>query len=341
MPKSNQIFNQDPTEEAQFQAAQPLNETFGSAAFGGVGWSQRVRTHRQEIGDLWADCGVDSEWRSLKSVLVHRPGQEMVISEDKVNELQFSEVPDLGRAQAEHDQLVQIYRDHGVEVHLLEVNPQMPPNQIYCADLCVMTPQGAILARPASTVRAGEERWVARTLGNLGIPVLRILTGTATFEGADLMWLDPTTAVVGRGLRTNQEAIDQISNVLAELGIKTLSYDFPYGSMHFMGMVRVVDNDLAVVWPRRTPHAFVSELYAKGYDVICLPDIDEAAYNSAFNFVVLGPKKILMAAKNLKSQAFYESKGIECILTPVDELRKANGAVGCMTAILHREMAIL
>ena len=38
------------------------------------------------------------------------------------------------------------------------------PNLMFCADLFVMTPQGAILARPASDVRAGEERWVARGL---------------------------------------------------------------------------------------------------------------------------------------------------------------------------------
>jgi arginine deiminase len=70
-----------------------------------------------------------------------------------------------------------------------------------------------------------------------------------------------------------------------------------------------------------------------------LPDIDEAMSRSAFNFVVLGPRKILIADKNPKSRAFYESQGIECVLTPVDELRKANGAVGCMSAILHREMS--
>ena len=78
------------------------------------------------------------------------------------------------------------------------------PVPIACADLFVMTSQGAVLARPASTVRAGEERWVAKRLADIGIPVIKILTGQATFEGADLMWIDQGTAVIGKGLRTNQ-----------------------------------------------------------------------------------------------------------------------------------------
>ena len=339
MTTGKRIADKNSKKDGDTSPAQQLDKTFDSAAYGGEGWSRRVRTHRQEIGDLWAPCGIDSEWRPLKSVLLHRPGQEIHVSEELVNVLQFSEQLDLGRAQAEFDRLVQRYRDCGIEVHLLEENPHATPNQLYCADLCVMTPEGAILARPASTVRAGEERWIARALGNLGMPVLRVLAGTATFEGADLMWLDSETAVIGRGLRTNQEAIEQISRLLAELGIRLLAYDSPYGAMHFMGMLRIVDANLAFVWPHRTPYALVCELRERGYTVLPLPDIDEAIQSSAFNFVVLGPRKILIATQNPRSQTFYESQGIECVLTPVDELRKANGAVGCMSAILHREMS--
>ena len=320
-------------------AARPLADSFGTAAYGGDGWSPRIRPHGQELGDLWAGCGIDSEWRTLKTVLVHRPGREMEIEKDRINELQFAERLDLGRACAEHDTMVAVYQENGVEVHLLEPNPGMTPNQLYCADLFAMTPQGAILARPASTVRAGEERWVARTLGNLGIPVLKILTGTATFEGADLMWVDAKTAVIGRGLRTNQAAIDQITTLLSEMGITTLAFDLPFGTMHFMGMLRAVDQDLAFVWPRRTPHALVSVLQERGYQVLPLPDLDEAMTNMAFNFVVLGKKKIMLPAKNPKTLAAYEALGITCIPIPVDELRKANGAMGCMTGILRRNMA--
>jgi arginine deiminase len=317
---------------------QTQNRAFDTAAFGGEGWSPRIRTHAVEIGDIWAGCGMDSEWKPLKTVLVHRPGPELSISSDQVNALQLAAPLDLEKARAEHDRMVALYQENQVAVQAVCPGPLLLPNQLYCADLLAMTPQGAILARPASTVRAGEERWVAKTLAMLGIPILKTLTGTATFEGADLMWLDPVTAVIGRGLRTNQAAIDQITHLLAEMGITTLAFDLPFGTMHFMGMLRIVDRDLAFIWPRRTPFGLVTALKEQGFQVKSLPDEPEALSGMAFNFVVLGPKKIMLPAGNFQTLAEYEAMGIECIPVPVDELQKANGALGCMTGILQREM---
>jgi N-dimethylarginine dimethylaminohydrolase len=315
-----------------------VNNGFDTAAFGGNGWSPRIRSHATEIGDIWAGCGLDSEWKPLKTVLVHRPGPELSVSRDQANAFQLAEPLDIRKAREEHERMVEIYRENQVTVEILTPGPPVLPNQLYCADLMAMTPQGAILARPASTVRAGEERWVAQTLGMLGIPVLKTLTGTATFEGADLMWLDSATAVIGRGLRTNQAAIDQITTLLSEMGITTLAFDLPFGTMHFMGMLRIVDKDLAFVWPRRTPYALVTALKERGFQVRSLPSEAEALSGMAFNFVVLGPGKIMLPAGNPKTIAAYEDMGIQCIPAAVDELQKANGAVGCMTGILHRDM---
>jgi N-dimethylarginine dimethylaminohydrolase len=48
--------------------------------------------------------------------------------------------------------------------------------------------------------------------------------------------------------------------------------------------------------------------------------------------------KYLMAAGNPQTQAWLERHGITCITTPVDELAKAAGAIGCLTGIIAREM---
>ena len=76
--------------------------------------------------------------------------------------------------------------------------------------------------------------------------VNKTLTGNATFEGADLMWIDEKTAMIGRGLRTNDTAITQIGNLFAELDIELIAVDMPFGTMHFMGMLRIADRDLAI-----------------------------------------------------------------------------------------------
>jgi N-dimethylarginine dimethylaminohydrolase len=310
--------------------------SFGAAAYGGAGWSPRVDTHAAEIGTYWAACGIDSEWRRLTAVALRRPDSEIAVND--INASQFLGPLDLARAQAEHDALAEAYRAEGIAVIEVPDVPRPTPNRMFCADLFAMTPEGAILARPASTVRAGEEVAVAAALAGARVPILRTLTGQATFEGADLMWLDAETALIGRGLRTNDEAIGQIAGLMAELGCDLIDVDLPYGTMHLMGMLRIAGADLALVWPRRTPHAAVTALRERGYHVAFLPDQDEAENNKAFNFVTLGPRRLLMPAGNPAARGFYEGLGIEVLETPMGELRKAAGAAGCLTGVVAREM---
>ena len=315
------------------------DDSFGTAAYGGDGWSPRQTDHRDELGTVWSPSAIDSEWRSLQAVIVHTPGDELTASASDPNEVQMLAPVDVARAADEHRAMIAAYEKVGVAVHQVAPGVEPSPNLMFCADLFVMTPAGAILARPASTVRAGEERWIARRLADLGVPIIRTLTGTATFEGADLMWLDESTAVLGRGPRTNQTGIDQIVSTLDEIDCSVIAVDLPYGTMHLMGMLRFLDRDLAIAWPRRTPYAAVEALTRRGVRVE-FPTFEERAdHYRAINFVTLGPRQILMPAEAGEVLAFYETLGVECITTPTAELSKAAGNTGCLTGVLSREHA--
>ncbi len=312
--------------------------TFALSAYGGEGWSPRAGSLETELGSVWGPCGIDSEWRRLRAVLLHRPGAELGASSNP-NDVQMLAPIDLARAAQEHDSMAQAYRDAQVAVHMLEPLATPRPNQMFCADLVFLTPQGAILARPASSVRAGEEREVARRLADLGVPILRSISGQATFEGADAAWLDAKTVVVGRGLRTNSRGIAQIAEVLADMQVEVIAADMPFGTMHLMGMLRIVDQDLVVAWPRRTPHAVVHACRDRGMQVIFLPEVDDHQMNRAVNFVTLGARRILLEAGYTKVQAFYERHGIECVTVAARELVKAAGGFGCLTGVLQRDRA--
>jgi arginine deiminase len=307
-----------------------------AAAYGGPAWSPRTASLRQEIGQVWATCGVSSEWSPLKAVLLHRPGTELEEADDPDGVQMLGRV-DAGRARQQHDALAQAFRDAGVVVHRVEPRETPPANLMFVADLLFMTPEGAILGRPASTVRAGEERFIARRLTELGMPLLRSVRGTGTFEGADAAWLDPQTVLLATGLRTNVEGAAQVTGLLAEMGVEVIAVGLPYGAMHLMGQLRFADRDLAVAWPGRVPFAAVEALRRRGYTVLFLPDEGEALRGMALNFVTLGPRRILMAAGNPLSQAFYEEAGIVCQAVEVDELVKAAGGIGCLSGILERE----
>ncbi|MBC7250882.1 MAG: amidinotransferase [Anaerolineae bacterium] len=313
-----------------------MTDILETAAYGGAGWSPRIQSLRQEIGRVWGACGVDTEWSPLKAVLLHRPGPELEEVVDP-NAAQMFAPLDVRRAQAQHDALAQAYRDAGVTVHYVEPAETPPPNLMFVADLMFMTPEGVIIARPASTVRAGEERLVARRLADLGVPILRSVRGRGTFEGADALWLDPQTVLLATGLRTNAEGAAQVASLLREMGVEVIQVGLPYGAMHLMGTLRFADRDLAIAWSGRVPYAAVEALRARGYTVLFIPDEGEAKRGMALNFVTLGPRRILMAAGNPITQAFYEAAGIACQTVDVDEILKAAGGIGCATGILERE----
>jgi arginine deiminase len=306
--------------------------------YGGDGWSPRTLSLQQELGTLWRACGINSEWAPLKTVLIHSPGDELKASLDDYDAVQMLEPLDVPKALAQHGDIAEAYKKVGVEVFAVEPVGPATPNQMFVADLMASTPEGVIIARPASTVRAGEERWVARRLADMGVPIVKSIRGNGTFEGADVMWLLPDVAIVGRGLRTNNEGAAQVASILEEMGAEVVQVDLPFGSMHLMGMLRIADKDLGLAYPNRLVHRGVEALKHCGYDVAFVPDTDELVSGSAFNFVCLAPREILMPAGNPKTQSFYESLGVNCHTVDVSELRKAAGAMGCMTGIVEREL---
>lgn len=343
-----------------------------AAAYGGPSWPARETSLVDELGSVWSRCGIDSEYATLRAVLLHRPGAELFEVEDADQHLML-EAPDAALCGAQHDAMADAYRENGVQVVYVDpggsgaatggrddargpgrgaanstnsapsrgqlpIPGQVPPpNQMFCADLFVMTPSGAIVGRPASTVRAGEERWIARRLADCGVPILRSVGGRGTFEGADLCWLAPGAAMIGRGLRTNTEGAAQVAATLAEIGVETLVVDLPHTSMHLMGEVRFADRDLAFARPGRIPWTALEALREHGYEVRFFPDDHEMVRGFGHNFVTLGPRRVLMPRGCPLLQAAYEDAGVECVTVEMAEIHKCAGGIGCLSGVVTRE----
>ncbi len=307
-----------------------------TGAYGGEKWSPRTASRSEEMREIWGDWGSGSECSRLRAVLLHRPGAELdeIVDFDAV-QMRADLDPSIARAQ--HDAMAAAYRAEGIAVHYVEGYRPDKPNQLFCRDLMTMTPQGAILARPASTVRAGEERYVAEALGMLGVPVLMSVHGHGTFEGADAMWAAPDLCFVAEGLRTNRAGAAQVTWALQSIGVTVEPVILPYGAMHLDGLLNFAAPDLAVVWPRRTPMIVVRVLQERGVRIIHL--LDEAATHDCLpgNFVALAPNRILMPTGAPRQKAIYEAAGVTCIEIEVTELIKAGGGIHCMTAFLRRE----
>jgi len=221
---------------------------------------------------IWGrDWGCDSDVGRLRVVLMHRPGDEFnVIDRGKrIEEIgsfgdletgwywQSEEIPDLAEMQAQHDALADLLRSEGVEVIYLEGVAGGRFKSVFTRDSSFTVKGGAIVARLAPRMRHGEERPVTQTLAKMGMPILRTINGTGMIEGGSFAWLDSRTAVVGRGIRINDEAIQQVAEVLAYQGVELIDIDLRGFDIHIDGHFLMVDVDLALVWPRGLPFSFL------------------------------------------------------------------------------------
>ncbi len=307
------------------------------STLGGPGWEPRAATHAAEIGTVWAPYAVRSHVAPLRDVLLALPGPEQDYPEDPRAWLML-ERPHLPTLQAQTEALATFYRSQGVTPHLFR--PAAPkPNHLFQCDLFFMTPEGAILARMAAAQRAGEERGTAEALAALGIPILLTPRGEATFEGADAMWLDERTVLVGVGKRTNDAAVRQIAPVLADMGVRVVPVEIGGGVQHLLGVVNLITPTLAAVLSAHVTPSLRDALRATangGVELIELPSDDETEVRRAMNFVTLAPGSIVLPADCPRTTERYVAHGVECHPVDVSEYIKAAGALGCLTGVLAR-----
>lgn len=300
-------------------------------------WFQTEAGFKEELEKVWKkNWGVASEVGKLESVLLRRPGKEVEGVTDPEKWRWESKVdPDKMRAQ--HDALAEVYKENGADVYYVEESRRDRPNALFLRDLVFMTPEGVILGRPAIEARSGEQEAVARTLAQLGVPILNTVHGQGVFEGACAMWVDETTVLLGEGVRANREGLDQVKHTLETVGVTDfINYHIPFGHAHIDGIINFVDKKKAVMFPWQTSYNVWKALTDKGYKVIEAPSIDEVKMNFATNVVALEPGKVVMPEGSPKMIETLKSEGVTVVTVEMSELLKARGGPHCMTAFLNR-----
>ena len=289
----------------------------------------------EQLRVYWGDWGISSQVAPLKSVMLRLPGRE--IDDFQWEEARFREGIDPDKFREAHQRLVDIYISNGIKVYFMEEQREDRPNAVYCRDLMFMTPEGAIISRPALPARRGEEAAMAKALAALNIPIVKTITGTGTFEGADCLWVDRKTAILARSSRTNEAGYNQVAHVLREQGVETiLTVPIPYTNAHLDGIMNFVDTNKAIINTRQVPYDVVEYLLNAGYQIIDAPNQEEARFSLGLNIVALRPGVVLQAAGNPKTRAALEQNGVEVISLDFDEILKGWGSVHCCTATLAR-----
>ena len=296
-----------------------------------------IPTFAEELNGVWSDnWSVDSEIGKLRAVLMRRPGAEIDNITD-LNKAYFRDFVDPEKVREQHDSLAQVYRDNGVEVYYVEETDPECPNAMYCHDLILGTPEGVIATRPGIRVRRNEVMYAARTVANLGVPIVRTINGTGIFEGACATLVDRETVFVGTGTRCNQEGLRQVTDAFHSMGVKNvITLSIARNQNHLDGFLSIVDTHLAVTYPYITPDIIYEELEKRGFDFVEIPSFEEKI-NFAANSVALEPGKIIMPKGAPRTVELLNKKGVEVIELDLDEIKKGGGSVHCLTAFLKRD----
>ncbi len=304
-------------------------------AIPGERWFPDETSFRDDMPALWGDWGVSSEVEKLGAVLMHRPGKE--IESFDYQKFRFRGQVDPEKIRQQHDALAEVYRLHGAAVHYVEGQLEDRPNALFVRDLMLMTPEGAIVTRPAMAERRGEERAVHQTLAKLGVPILQTIHGNGIFEGANAMWVDHETVILATGSRTNRSGYEQVENTLRRLGVsQIIPMQIPYGHAHIDGLLNLASHHIAMIHPPQVPYDVCDALIKKGFRILETPSQTEAKVTFGVNFVAIRPGLVVQPDGNPRCRDVLEKNGIEVISVVVDEIMKGFGAIHCVTAFLKR-----
>lgn len=303
----------------------------------GERWFPDTRSFADLISENWYDCYCDSEVGKLRAVLLRRPGKEIDLMRDAAK-YRFKELMDPEKARAQQDALADIYRQHGVQVHYVEEAREDRPNSLFLRDLVLMTPEGAIIGRPAMEVRRGEERFVAKKLAELGVPIIKTINGDGIFECACALWVDRHSIVIGTGARANKAGADQVKWELKNLGVENIiEFQIPYGHAHLDGLMNFADKKTVFLFPWQVPYDVCAALMDLGFKIVEAQDVSEVKNTFGVNFVALEPGKVVMPKGNPNCKAALEDAGVSVIEVDVSEIIKGWGAIHCMTAFIKRD----
>ena len=263
------------------------------------------------------DRSIDAQWRDLN----------------------FTGRPDLRRAIAEYDALVRIIEEAGAAIDWLSPDSRVTLDSIYVRDASLVTDRGAILCAMGKPQRVAEPDAQGDAFTDAGMPVIGRIAPPGRVEGGDVVWLDASTLVVGRGYRTNDPGIEQLTALLGP-SVDVVVVPLPHWSgdrdvMHLMSLISPIDADLAVVYSRLLPVPFREWLLRRGMQLVEVPDDEFESMGT--NVLALAPRRCVVVRGNPQTRAALERAGVHVQDYEGTEISgKGAGGPTCLTRPIWR-----
>ncbi|OBI19301.1 dimethylargininase [Mycobacterium sp. E2497] len=229
---------------------------------------------------------------------------------------------DVGRAQAQWDDLRTTYLRLGHQVEVIGPAPGLP-DMVYAANGGFIAGDVAIVARFRFAERAGESQAYAQWMSSLGY---RPVSTRHVNEGQGDLLMIGETVLAGYGFRTDRRAHAEIS---AALRVPVVSLELVDPRFyHLDTALAVLDDHTIAFYPPAFSTAAQDQLRALFPDAIVVGSAD--AFVLGLNVVSDGLRVVLPSAATGFAGQLREA-GFEPVGVDLSELLKGGGSVKCCT----------
>lgn len=282
-----------------------------------------------------------SDVAPLRRVLL-KHARDAFVSRERIaaqwEALGFLAPPDLDAACREYDAFAAILESLGVALEWMPAE-DVGLDSIYVRDAGVVCDAGLVSCRMGKAARASEPEAQARRLASAGVGRAGAIGAPATLEGGDVAWLDPATLAVGRGYRTDDAGIAQLTALLpADVEVVRVPLPHhrgPADVFHLMSMLSPLAEDLLLVYSPLLPVPFRELLLERGFGLVEVPD--EEFETCACNVLAVAPRVAIAVDGNPRTRRRLESAGVEVHAYVGAEISaKGSGGPTCLTRPLER-----
>ena len=226
---------------------------------------------------------------------------------------------DVGQARKQHSAYRQHIEGAGYATTMLAADARFP-DSVFVEDPVVIVGRTALITRLGTASRVGEEVLVAEMLAfHLDIVSM---APPATLEGGDVFIVNETI-YVGRSERTNQEGINQLSEVAAQHELGVVPVDVS-GVLHLKSAVLPIDSETVVVTP-----GTVDESMLAAFRVIHEDDTER----HRFSALPLQSGVVIVTKDSPRTSEQVAALGQEVIPIDVSEIQAADGGLTCMSVM--------
>lgn len=280
--------------------------------------------------------GVDSEYGRLLDVLLCPPDHFHWLPTSVISRATLDSGLLFSREDAvkQHAEMVSVYEQAGVRVHLLEPDPALP-YQVFARDSSINVPQGPIVTQCAQWWRRGEYAPVIRFYEANDIEVHNMITA-GSLEGGDFMIVEPGVAAIGTGEeRTQEQAARQLAGWLEAEGWEVRVERIPPHFLHIDVLACMLGEKLAAVCVEQASNGFVSWLEQKGVEIV--PVSLAAALKLGVNGVCLGGDEVLSTAESKDLNERLRALGLTVYDPELSAFTLGGGGAHCLMQAIRRE----